>query len=107
MTLGHVPPEPDSMLTETHPPLHRSGQLATAAAIGAMLAIAIPRLLLVTGALEFDIQVVLVMATFLLVSTWVLAVSSTERRRGTLPRPVTAFGLLRGSSSQRRRPGSA
>jgi hypothetical protein len=94
------------MLTETPPPRHRSVQLATAAAIGAMLAIAI-LLLLVTGALKFDIQVVLVMATFLLVSTWVLTVSSTGRRRGTLRRPVTPFGLLLASRSQLRRPGSA
>jgi hypothetical protein len=169
VTAGHVPPEPDSMLTETHPPrrriasptpwalacgisgvaanvlllldqltenigearqyfiwlpaaiawvmvvqfltlipvalaLHRwlpatrSVQLATAAAIGAMLAIAILQLLLLTGALEFDVQVVLVVATFLVVSTWVLTVSSTGHRRGTLPRPVTRFGLLLGTS---------
>lgn len=107
MTLGHVPPEPDSMLTETHPLRHRSVQLATAAAIGAMLAIAILQLLLLTGALEFDIHVVPVMATFLLVSIWVLTVSSTGRRRGTLPRPVTPYGLLLRSGSQLRRPGSA
>jgi hypothetical protein len=107
VTVGHVPSEPDSMLTETPSPRHRSVQLATAAAIGAMLAIAILQLLLVTGALKFDIQVVLVMATFLLVSTWVLTVSSTGRRRGTLPRRVTPFGLLLASSSQLRRPGSA
>jgi hypothetical protein len=95
------------MLTETHPPRHQSVQLATAAAIGAMLAIAILQLLLVIGALKFDIQVVLVMATFLLVSTWVLTVSSTGRRRGTLRRPVTPSGLLLASRSQLRRPGSA
>ena len=169
MTAGHVPPEPDSMLTETHPPrqriasptlwalacgisgvaanvlllldqltenvgearqyfmwlpaaiawvmvvqfltlipvalaLHRwlpptrSVQLATAAAIDAMVAIAILQLLLLSGALEFDVQVVLVVATFLVVSTWVLTVSSTGHRRGTLPRPVTRFGLLLGTS---------
>jgi hypothetical protein len=59
-------------------PPTRSVQLATAAAIGALLAIAILQLLLVTGALEFDVQVVLVMATFLMISTW----CSWSARRG-------------------------
>jgi hypothetical protein len=55
-----------------------SVQLATAAAIGALLAIAILQLLLVTGALEFDVRVVLVMATFLMIYTW----CSRSARRG-------------------------
>ena len=58
-------------------PPTRSVRLATAAAVGAMLAISILQLLLLTGALQFDVQVVLVMVAFLLVSTWVLAVSWT------------------------------
>jgi hypothetical protein len=79
-------------------PPARSVRLATAAAVGAMLAVAILQLLLVTGPLEFDVQVVLVMAAFLLVSTWVLTVSSTGHRRGTLPQPVSRFGLVLGAS---------
>jgi hypothetical protein len=79
-------------------PPTRSVRLATAAAVGAMLAVAILQLLLLTGALEFDVQVMLVMAAFLLVSTWVLTVSSTGHRRGTLPRPVSRFGLVLGVS---------
>ena len=79
-------------------PPTRSVRLATAAAVGAMLAVAILQLLLLTSALEFDVQVVLVMAAFLLVSTWVLTVSSTGHRRGTLPRPVSRFGLVLGVS---------
>ena len=51
-----------------------------------MLAVAIFQLLLVTGALEFDVQALLVVATFLLVSAWVIVVSSTGHRHGTLPR---------------------
>jgi hypothetical protein len=35
---------------------------------------------------------------FLLVSTWVLTVSSTGHRHGSLPRSVTRFGLLLGAS---------
>jgi hypothetical protein len=79
-------------------PPTRSVRLATAAAIGAMLAVVILQLLFLTGALEFDAQVVLVMAMFLLVSTWVLTVSSTGHRHGSLPRSVTRFGLLLGAS---------
>lgn len=84
-------------LREWLPPT-RSVRLATAAAVGAMLAVAILQLLLVIGALEFDVQVVLVMATFLLVSTWVLTVGSTGHRRSTLPRLVSRFGIVLGVS---------
>jgi hypothetical protein len=79
-------------------PPTRSVRLATATAIGAMLAVATVQVLSLTGVLEFDVWVVLVMAMFLLVSTWVLTVSSTGHRRGTLPRSVTRFGLLLGTS---------
>ena len=64
----------------------------------AMAAVAILQLLLVAGVLEFDVQVVLVAATFLVVYAWVIAVSSTGHRHGTLPRSVTRFGLLLGAS---------
>lgn len=79
-------------------PPTRSVRLATAAAVGAMLAISILQLLLLTGALQFDVQVVLVMEAFLLVSTWVLTVSWTGHRHGTLPRSVGRFGMLLGAS---------
>jgi hypothetical protein len=79
------------------PPL-RSVRLATAAAVGAMAAVALLRLLLVTGVLAFDIQVLLVVAMFLVVYAWVITVSSTGHRHGTLPRSVTRFGLLLGVS---------
>src|SRR5829696_8271281 len=77
-------------------PPARSVQLATAAAIGAMVVVAILQLLLVAGVLAFDVQVVLVVATFLVVYAWVIAVSSTGHRSGTLLRSVTRFGLLLG-----------
>lgn len=79
------------------PPLP-SVRLATAAAVGAMGAVAILQLLLVAGVLEFDVQVMLVVAMFLVVYAWVITVSSTGHRRGTLPRSVTRFGLLLGVS---------
>jgi hypothetical protein len=79
------------------PPM-RSVRLATAAAVGAMVAVAILQLLLLTHALEFDVQVLLVMAASQLVSSWVLTVSSTGHRRGTMPRPVSRFGLVLGVS---------
>ena len=63
-----------------------------------MAAVAILQLLLVIGVLEFDVQVVLVAATFLVVYAWMIAVSSTGHRHGTLPRSVTRFGLLLGTS---------
>ena len=56
------------------------------------------QLLLVVGVLEFDVQVLLVVATFLVVYAWVVTVSSTGHRHGTLPRSVTRFGLLLGAS---------
>jgi hypothetical protein len=79
-------------------PPTRSMRVATAAAVGAMAAVAILQLLLVTELLEFDVQVVLVVATFLVVYAWVIAVSSTGHRHGILPRSVTRFGLLLGVS---------
>ena len=79
-------------------PPTRSVRLVTAAAVVAMAAVAILQLLLVIGVLEFDVQVVLVAATFLVVYAWVIAVSSTGHRHGTLPRSVTRFGLLLGTS---------
>ena len=78
-------------------PPTRSVRLATAAAVGAMVATAILQLLLVAGVLEFDVQVLLVVATFLVVYTWVLTASSAGRH-GTPPRSVTRFGLLLGAS---------
>jgi hypothetical protein len=79
------------------PPM-RSMRAATVAAVGAMMAVAIWQLLLVAGVLEFEVQVLLVVATFLVVYAWVIAVSSTGHRYGTLPRSVTRFGLLLGVS---------
>lgn len=79
-------------------PLTRSVRLSTAAAVGAMVATAILQLLLVAGVLEFDVQVLLVVPTFLVVYTWILTASSTGHRHGTLPRSVTRFGLLLGAS---------
>jgi hypothetical protein len=79
-------------------PPTRSMRIATAAAVGAMVVVAILQLLLVAGVLEFDVQVVPVAATFLVVYAWVIAVSSTGHRHGTLPRSVTRFGLLLGAS---------
>jgi hypothetical protein len=79
-------------------PPTRSVQVTTAAAVGAMVAVAVLQLLLVAGVLEFAVQVVLVVAMFLVVYAWVITVSSTGHRHGTLPRSVTRFGLLLGVS---------
>ena len=79
-------------------PRTRPVRAATSAAVGAMITIAILQLLLVVGALDFDVQVLLVVVAFLPVYGWVLTVSSTGHRHGTLPRPVTRFGLLLGAS---------
>lgn len=79
-------------------PHTRSVRVATAMALGAMLAVAVLQLLLIAGVLDFDIQVLLVVAAFLLVYAWVFVVSSVGHRSGALPRPVTRFGLLLGAS---------
>jgi hypothetical protein len=79
-------------------PPTRSVRLTTAAAVGAMVATAVLQLLLVVGVLDFDVQVLLVVATFLVVYTWVLTASSAGHRRCTMPRSVTRFGLLLGAS---------
>lgn len=79
-------------------PLTRSLRVATAIGVGAMLAIAVLQALLIAGALDFDMQVLLVVAAFLLVYAWVFLVSSTGHRQGALPRAVTRFGLLLGAS---------
>jgi hypothetical protein len=44
------------------------------------------------------VQVLLVVATFLLVSAWVILSAQRGHRHGTLPRSVTRFGLLLGAS---------
>jgi hypothetical protein len=75
-------------------PPTRSMWITTAAAVGAMVVVAILQLLLVAGVLEFDVQVILVVAMFLVVYAWVITVSSTGHRYGALPRSVTRFGLL-------------
>jgi hypothetical protein len=77
-------------------PARRSMRAVTAAAIGAMVAVAVLQLLLVAGGVDFEVQVVLVVAMFLVVYAWVITVSSTGHRHGTLPRSVTRFGLLLG-----------
>jgi hypothetical protein len=77
-------------------PPTRSMRIATAAAVGAMVVVAILQLLLVAGVLEFDVQVILVLAMFLVLYAWVITVSSTGHRQGALPRSVTRFGLLLG-----------
>jgi hypothetical protein len=77
-------------------PATRAVRLTTVAAVVAMVAIAVLQLLLIGGVLDFDLQVVLIVPMFLVIYAWVLAVSSTGHRHGTLPRPVTRFGLLLG-----------
>ena len=77
-------------------PATRAVGLATSAAVAAMVGTAVLQLLLVAGALGFEVQVWLVVPLFLVIYGWVLAASSTGHRHGTLPRPVTRFGLLLG-----------
>jgi hypothetical protein len=79
-------------------PLSRLVRVSTAIAIAAMVAVAALQLLLVAGVLDFDVEVLLVVAAFLLVYAWVLVVSLVGHRHGTLPRSVTRFGLLLGAS---------
>jgi hypothetical protein len=79
-------------------PLIRLVRVSTAIAIAAMVAVAALQLLLVAGVVEFDVEVLLAVAAFLLVYAWVFIVSSVGHRHGTLPRSVTRFGLLLGAS---------
>jgi hypothetical protein len=79
-------------------PRTRSVRVATAMAVSAMVAVAVLQILLIAGALDFDVQVFLVVAAFLFVYAWVFIVSSIGHRSGTLPRSVTRFGLLLGAS---------
>ena len=77
-------------------PATRAVRVSTAAAVAAMLGTAVLQLLLVAGVLAFEVQVWLVVPLFLVIFGWVLTASSTGHRHGTLPRPVTRFGLLLG-----------
>jgi hypothetical protein len=79
-------------------PPTRSVQVATAMGVGAMAAVAVLQLLLIRGVLGFDVQVLLVVAAFLLVYASIFTVSSIGHRQGALPRAVTRFGLLLGMS---------
>lgn len=79
-------------------PPTRPVRAATAAAVVAMAAVVVLQLLLVTAVLDFDVQVMLVSAAFLVVYAWVFTASSAAHRVGSLPRPVTRSGLLIGAS---------
>ena len=71
-------------------------RLTTAAAVVAMVGTAVLQLLLIAGVLAFEVQVWLVVPMFLVIFGWVLTTSSIAHRHGTLPRPLTRFGLLLG-----------
>jgi hypothetical protein len=73
-------------------PPTRSMWITTAAAVGAMVVVAILQLLLVAGVLEFDVQVILVVAMFLVVYAWVITVSSTGHPLRTAARRVLSGG---------------
>lgn len=77
------------------PPV-RSVRIATAAGVVGMGLVAVLQLLLILRVLTFDLQVLLVVAAFLPVYGWVLAVSSAGHRSGALPRSLTRFGLVQG-----------
>lgn len=78
-------------------PLRRSVRVVTAMGVVAMAAACLLQLLLIAGALDFDVEVLLVVAAFLLFYAWVFVVSSIGHRQGALPRTVTRFGLLLGA----------
>lgn len=89
---------PVALALRSRLPTTRAGDIATgAAAVGMVAAVAL-QLLLVTGQLDFGVQVVAVIGCFLLIFGWVFTVSSIGHRSGALPRPVTRFGLLLGAS---------
>lgn len=81
-------------------PRTRSVWVATAMALGAMLAAAVVQLLLIPGVLDFDVQVLLLVAAFLRVYAWVFVVSSTGHCFDTLPRSVTRSVCFWASHSQ-------
>ena len=71
---------------------------ATVAGLLAMLAVVVLQLLLIIGKVTFETQVTYVVAAFLVVFVWVLAVSRTAYRTGALPRRIARAGLLIGSA---------
>lgn len=79
-------------------PPTRLVQVITAIAVVAMVIVAVLQLLLVAGVVEFDVQVLLVVAAFVPVYAWVFLASSVGHRTTALPRSVTRFGLLLGAS---------
>ena len=89
---------PVALAVRNGQPANRAVRLTTTAAVIAMVGIAVLQLLLIADVLDFGIQVGLIVALFLVIYAWVLVVSSTGHRHGTLPRPVTRFGLLLGVS---------
>lgn len=62
----------------------------------ALIVCALLQLLLITGRLTFEVQVVAFAVALLGVWLWLLVVSSVGHRSGSLPRSVTRFGLLLG-----------
>jgi hypothetical protein len=87
---------PVALTLRSRLPATRAVGLTTAAAVVAMVGTAVLQLLLVAGVLRFEVQVWLVVPLFLVIFGWVLTASSAGHRHGTLPRPLTRFGLLLG-----------
>ena len=87
---------PVALALRSRLPATRAVALATAAAVAAMVGTAVLQVLLIAGVLGFDVQVWLVVPLFLVIYGWVLTASSAGHRHGTLPRPLTRFGLLLG-----------
>jgi hypothetical protein len=79
-------------------PATRAVRVTTVTAVAAMVAVVALNLLLVAGVLSFDVQVLLVIAAFLVVYGWVVTISSAGHRTGALPRAVTRFGMVTGAS---------
>lgn len=73
-------------------------RIATMSALVAMVAVIVLQLLLVVGLITYETQVGYVVAAFLVVFVWILAVSRTAYRTGTLPRRIVRSGLLIGAA---------
>jgi hypothetical protein len=79
-------------------PPSRLVRVSTAIAIAAMVAVAALQLSLVAGVVDFDVEVVLVVAAFLLVYAWVLVVSSVGIVMARCLDRLTAPASLLGAS---------
>ena len=89
---------PVALGTAVRLPRSRAVVGTTVVGIAAMLMVTVLQLLLVLGALSFEVQIELVMPAMIVVFVWLITVNSVAHRHRSLPCVITRSGLLIGAA---------